>query len=82
MAWGILETRSRRHVPGTVRLSESNNEDETQFPGIKQTIHRGKTIILVPQPSDDPNDPLNWPLWVRDLITLLFGYCTLLIVGG
>ncbi|KAJ8612796.1 hypothetical protein MRB53_037267 [Persea americana] len=26
-------------------------------------------IILVPQPSDDPNDPLNWPLWRRDLIT-------------
>ncbi|KAL9098905.1 MAG: hypothetical protein Q9163_005515 [Psora crenata] len=24
--------------------------------------------ILVPQPSDDPNDPLNWPLWQRDVI--------------
>lgn len=23
----------------------------------------------VPQPSDDPNDPLNWPLWKRDLVT-------------
>ena len=22
----------------------------------------------MPQPSDDPNDPLNWPLWRRDLI--------------
>ncbi len=22
----------------------------------------------MPQPSDDPNDPLNWPLWKRDLI--------------
>lgn len=28
-------------------------------------------IILVPQPSDDPNDPLNWPLWKRDLILLI-----------
>jgi len=28
-------------------------------------------IILVPQPSDDPNDPLNWPLWKRDLITFI-----------
>jgi MFS family permease len=25
----------------------------------------------VPQPSDDPNDPLNWPLWKRDLITFI-----------
>lgn len=28
-------------------------------------------IILVPQPSDDPNDPLNWPLWQRDLICFI-----------
>jgi hypothetical protein len=25
----------------------------------------------IPQPSDDPNDPLNWPLWKRDLITFI-----------
>lgn len=23
-------------------------------------------ILLVPQPSDSPNDPLNWPLWKKD----------------
>ena len=28
-------------------------------------------IILVPQPSDDPNDPLNWPLWKRDSILVI-----------
>lgn len=28
-------------------------------------------IVLVPQPTDDPNDPLNWPLWRRDLITFV-----------
>jgi len=22
----------------------------------------------VPQPSDDPNDPLNWPRWQRDFV--------------
>lgn len=81
MAWGIFETRSQQHVPGTVLLSESN-DDHVVFHNVKTTKHRGKTIILVPQPSDDQNDPLNWPLWVRDLVTLLYGYCTLLIVGG
>lgn len=25
----------------------------------------------MPQPSDDPNDPLNWPLWKRDLICFI-----------
>ncbi|KAF6832086.1 major facilitator superfamily transporter [Colletotrichum musicola] len=32
--------------PGTVRLEEENRSDQ---------------IILQPQPSADPNDPLNWP---------------------
>jgi hypothetical protein len=24
-------------------------------------------IVLIPQPSDDPNDPLNWPKWKKTL---------------
>jgi MFS family permease len=30
---------------------------------------RGKNskVELIPQPSDDPNDPLNWPRWRKDL---------------
>ena len=35
-------------------------------------------IILVPQPSDDPNDPLNWPLWKRDLITFILSMIAIL----
>jgi hypothetical protein len=35
-------------------------------PPPKRTL-RG--VVLVPQPSDDPEDPLNWPLW-RKLMTL------------
>jgi hypothetical protein len=22
-------------------------------------------VVLIPQPTDDPNDPLNWPLWKK-----------------
>lgn len=31
-----------------------------------------------PQPSDDPNDPLNWPLWKRDLITFILCFAAIL----
>ncbi|ORY18116.1 major facilitator superfamily domain-containing protein [Clohesyomyces aquaticus] len=31
-------------------------------------------IILVPQPTDDPNDPLNWPLWKKDMILCIVGF--------
>jgi len=29
---------------------------------------------LVPQPSDSPNDPYNWPRWKKEMFTLAFAY--------
>ncbi|GAA6020660.1 hypothetical protein JCM10207_007814 [Rhodosporidiobolus poonsookiae] len=37
--------------------------------GLK-TAKDGKTV-LVPQPSDDPRDPLNWPEWKKHTILLI-----------
>ena len=34
--------------------------------------------MQIPQPSDDPNDPLNWPLWRRDLITFALCFAAIL----
>lgn len=42
--------------------------DEQTVRQLKCDTSGPQPIILVPQPSDDPNDPLNWPLWRRDLI--------------
>jgi len=47
MALGILEPRAE-HVPGTVQVTrQSDNE-----------LSKSRTTILVPKPTDDPNDPL------------------------
>lgn len=27
----------------------------------------GTDIVLIPQPKDDPNDPLNWPRWKKHM---------------
>ncbi|KAF2276286.1 MFS general substrate transporter [Westerdykella ornata] len=40
---------------------------------LKHGTGRHSHIILVPQPSDDPNDPLNWPLWKKDMILFIVG---------
>ncbi|KAI1336425.1 major facilitator superfamily transporter [Xylariaceae sp. FL0016] len=75
MGLGILEDTVLQHVPGTTRYF-----DDPERPQTADTVHAGHLkcdrsgpvpIILNPQPSDDPNDPLNWPLWRRDLITFI-----------
>ncbi|KAK6376596.1 uncharacterized protein PV06_05868 [Exophiala oligosperma] len=68
MALGILEP-GVEHVPGTVYVYESEQRHADLLETARH-LKRDKTgrIILVPQPSNDPNDPLNWPLWQRDCI--------------
>ncbi|EGP86176.1 unnamed protein product [Zymoseptoria tritici ST99CH_3D7] len=67
MGLGVLEDTVLRHVPGTATLDDFDPANQLRGnPNVKRTKDG---IILVPQPSDDPNDPLNWPLWRRDIIT-------------
>ncbi|KAI1826497.1 major facilitator superfamily transporter [Xylaria intraflava] len=73
MGLGILEVRD--HVPGTTRYFDDPDRpravDTADAQGLKCDRSGPVSIILNPQPSDDPNDPLNWPLWRRDLITFI-----------
>ncbi|KAJ4219974.1 hypothetical protein FSOLCH5_001138 [Fusarium solani] len=81
MALGILEAPGVEHVPGTTRyfddpsLPQAANE---HLENLKFDRSGKEPIILIPQPSDDPNDPLNWPLWRRDLITFLLCFAGIL----
>lgn len=59
MPLGILEPRNVKHVPGTVYVYEEARQNREQLSS-NRNLKRDATgkIILVPQPSDDPNDPL------------------------
>lgn len=82
MTFGILAYRgSLNHVPGTVLL-DIHNENDHNLSALRKGSGKNSEIILVPQPSNDPNDPLNWPLWQRDLLLTLYCFCTLLTIGG
>ncbi|GMM37028.1 Hol1 protein [Saccharomycopsis crataegensis] len=50
-------------IPGTVNIlaNDSDNESKNFSEGTKLKTKNG--IILMPQPSDSPNDPLNWSIW-------------------
>ncbi|KAH6999403.1 major facilitator superfamily domain-containing protein [Ilyonectria destructans] len=75
MGLGVLEP-TESVVPGTLQLY-----DVVETPG-ESTSHLKHTpdglIVLAPQPSDDPNDPLNWPRWRRDFNYFLILLCSIL----
>ncbi|KAL3445791.1 major facilitator superfamily domain-containing protein [Aspergillus insuetus] len=69
MPLGILDVKGRQ-VLGTVDILQHERADDqppTYHSHLKYDRSGSVPILLVPQPSDDPNDPLNWPLWKRDL---------------
>ncbi|CAG8313521.1 unnamed protein product [Penicillium nalgiovense] len=81
MGLGVLEDKKLAHVPGTSDIYEQDSDAGEQTPGasgLKCDWSGKQPIILVPQPSDDPNDPLNWPLWRRDVILAILSWVTIL----
>ncbi|KAF8590984.1 MFS general substrate transporter [Ramaria rubella] len=65
MPWGILKDKHLTHVPGTATLLDTPGA--TGF-NLKRSTGVDSDVILVPQPSDDPRDPLNWPRWRKECI--------------
>ncbi|KAL5115220.1 hypothetical protein ACEQ8H_006894 [Pleosporales sp. CAS-2024a] len=58
MAWGILESKLSASPRGTSRLGLEDIGDVLAQE--LDTSKRTGGVVLSPQPSDDPNDPLNW----------------------
>ncbi|KAI0101090.1 MFS general substrate transporter [Daldinia grandis] len=79
MGLGVLEDKHLSHVPGTALLTDVGGAEDVHHHGRLNTsnlLHgkgRDSDVLLVPQPSNSPNDPLNWPLWKKDL--MLFFIC-------
>ncbi|KAF5543434.1 hypothetical protein FPHYL_11289 [Fusarium phyllophilum] len=86
MAFGVLDPKDGHHVPGTVNLDDQATSDHTEAAGrsLKHATGKNSHIVLVPQPSGDPNDPLNWPLLKRNLVfgVIMLGTAFVGIVPG
>ncbi|KAI1658593.1 MFS general substrate transporter [Daldinia decipiens] len=87
MGLGVLEDKHLSHVPGTALLTDVDGAEDVHHHGRLNTsnlLHgkgRDSDVLLVPQPSNSPNDPLNWPLWKKDLM-LLFICIDTAVVGA
>lgn len=60
MGLWILEPTVPTHVPGSVLLDQQAAHSEQQTGRLKHATGKDSHIVLAPQPSEDPNDPLNW----------------------
>lgn len=49
--------------------------------GLKHGKGRDAHIVLSPQPSEDPNDPLNWSLWKKEMIIAILCLGAMLYAG-
>ncbi|KAK7745338.1 hypothetical protein SLS53_002834 [Cytospora paraplurivora] len=77
-------------------IAQVLNADDRENPKVEKHRHRTlgnvrlrhhetDEIILVPTPSNDPNDPLNWPQWYKKtiavIICLAILWCNFLAAG-
>ncbi|KAH8672205.1 major facilitator superfamily domain-containing protein [Ilyonectria robusta] len=77
MPLGILPDQKLEHVPGTSPLTQLGREDQEVTPGVNTDILKHDPtgqFILVPQPSESPNDPYNWPRWKKEMFTVAIAY--------
>ncbi|RYN41297.1 hypothetical protein AA0112_g2226 [Alternaria arborescens] len=77
MPLGILQDYKLEHVPGTAPLSELGRIDLEVSTDVDRGLLKHDVtgqIVLVPQPSDSPNDPYNWPRWKKEMFTLVIAY--------
>ncbi|KAF2119088.1 major facilitator superfamily domain-containing protein [Lophiotrema nucula] len=79
MALGVLESKTDPKPPGTeylVDTAQTSAGHELEHTNFKHGKGKKTDIILVPQPSNDPNDPLLWPTWKREVaFAFLFFNC-------
>ncbi|KAF2281389.1 MFS general substrate transporter [Westerdykella ornata] len=72
---GVLEDKHLQHVPATVILKEQESQNTLEgTAGLKHGTGKDADIVLIPQPSEDPNDPLNWSTTKKWIIMAIVAY--------
>ncbi|KAH0342005.1 hypothetical protein KCU83_g9429, partial [Aureobasidium melanogenum] len=69
---GILQPKTLEHIPGTVLLDDEAAHVESQTHRLRHA--KAGHILLSPQPSKDPSDPLNWSGLEKHIILAILCY--------
>lgn len=71
MGLGILEDSKLERVPGTSPLNDSGSDvEDLGLDKVHLKHDQTGKVVLIPQPSDSPNDPYNWPKWKKEMFML------------
>ncbi|KAL1898595.1 hypothetical protein Sste5346_003499 [Sporothrix stenoceras] len=82
MGLGVLEPRDRsKEVPGTVQLEGEDEATLRVTANLKHGTGRHADVVLAPQPSDSPNDPLNWSYNKKLYVSYLLSFGAALASG-
>ncbi|CAK7235857.1 hypothetical protein SCUCBS95973_009409 [Sporothrix curviconia] len=82
MGLGVLEPKDRtKEVPGTVQLEGEDEATLQATANLKHGTGRHKDVVLAPQPSNSPNDPLNWPHSKKLYVSYLLSFGAALASG-
>ena len=73
--------RKLPHIPGTVLLNEESAQSQSLTGALRHGSGRDSNIILAPQPSEDPNDPLNWSSRRKEMVYFILVFGVMLNVG-
>lgn len=65
-------------IPGTVNIFTAQNDTDGSSNTGRPIKHNKKGVILIPQPSDSPNDPLNWSFLRKTWHLILVSFITAL----
>lgn len=59
----------------------SDGDNDNNAANLKHGTGKDAHIVLSPQPSNDPNDPLNWPRWKKEMIIAVLAFGGMLNAG-
>lgn len=78
MPLGVLEPQGCPEVPGSITLDDSAAREPPNSTHLKHGTGKDSHIVLSPQPSDDPDDPLNWSKFQKGLTMSILAMGTMI----
>ncbi|KAM3087908.1 hypothetical protein ACMFMG_001977 [Clarireedia jacksonii] len=80
MAWGVLDDHRLTNVPGTT-LFDKESANLADGIEVDPNLKKAGSIVLIPQPSDSINDPLNWPTTRKNVIIWILSFASGLTIA-